>query len=43
MSTELLTENLLARLEGLSARHAELEVQMAKPEIASDPFQALRR
>ena len=36
MTTELLAENLLARLEELAARHAELELQMAKPEVASD-------
>ncbi len=36
MSTELLAENLVARLEELSARHGELELQMATPEVASN-------
>ena len=36
MSKELLAENLLARLKELSARHADIELQMAKPEIATD-------
>lgn len=36
MSTELLAENLVARLEALSARHGELAIQMARPEVASD-------
>ncbi len=36
MTTELLAENVLARLEELTTRHAELELQMAKPEVACD-------
>ena len=36
MSTELLTENLVARLEQLMQRHSELERQMAQPEVASN-------
>ncbi len=36
MSIELLAENLVARLEEISARHGELELQMARPEVASN-------
>ena len=42
MSTELLAENLVARLEELSARHAELERQMATPEVASDHLRLVK-
>ena len=35
MSTELLAENLIARLEQLMQRYSELERQMAQPEVAS--------
>ena len=36
MSTELLAENLIARLEQLTQRHSELERQMAQSEVASN-------
>ena len=36
MSVELLAENLVSRLEELSASHRELEHKMSQPEIASD-------
>ncbi len=36
MTAESLSENLVLRLEEFTARHAELELQMAKPEVACD-------
>ena len=36
MSAESLAENLISRLEQLTARHRELEYQMSQPAIASD-------
>ncbi|NIA06422.1 MAG: peptide chain release factor 1 [Actinobacteria bacterium] len=36
MAVETLAENLVSRLEALTARHGELESQMSQPEIASD-------
>ena len=36
MSEKLLAENILTRLEEFSVRYADIELQMAKPEIASN-------
>lgn len=36
MSSELLTDNLVAHLESFAQRHAQLEVEMSKPEVACD-------
>ena len=36
MSVEALADNLVSRLEQLTARHVELESQMSQPEIACD-------
>lgn len=36
MSVEVLAENLVSRLEQLTARHRELETQMSQPEVATD-------
>ena len=42
MSTELLAENLVARLKQLAERHSQLEMQMARTEVASDALQLTR-